>query len=195
MPRWGKLIATLAISLLLSCAQTNAQGDTTVGVPPNAARISIPLGYVDALTGQVHLEIPIASVPERNGVPLRATAVYDTTYYQQYLSAGNYAKQNGGGWIVGVGTPNIGNLLVNTHSNYARCPANYPNGSITKYDTFRFRDWNLTIHPFPTTIYEINENCYYADGKGITHHYSPAITYYNSRRVHSTLRNDVHRSS
>src|SRR4051794_36859167 len=66
--------------LLLLALPTIALGQAPVsieGIPPHTAQIPVPLGFVNATNGHLHLEIPIASFPERNGDPLVAKLVYD----------------------------------------------------------------------------------------------------------------------
>src|SRR5690349_5332511 len=90
--RNAHLFASIFVACLLMGSGCPALGQSdvgVVGVPANAARLPIPLGFVDTISGQVHLEIPIASIPEqRGGRPLDIKAVYDTTYYEQQLCAG-----------------------------------------------------------------------------------------------------------
>jgi hypothetical protein len=40
------------------------------GIPWYTIPLPIPNGFVHAMTGNVHLEIPLGSVPQRNGDPL-----------------------------------------------------------------------------------------------------------------------------
>lgn len=79
--RTDLLVVSVTLSLLiLSATEGYAQtGDyTQIGIPENNPQIPIPLGFINPLTEQVHLEIPVATMPTRNGVPVRAYFQYDT---------------------------------------------------------------------------------------------------------------------
>src|SRR5438445_12427886 len=75
-----RLALSLCLGLVLSCAASAQQNPAyyQTGIPINSAQVPIPLGFVNALTGKAHLEIPIASVSERNGIPVTARMIYDT---------------------------------------------------------------------------------------------------------------------
>ena len=48
------------------------------GSNPWSVPVSVPGGYVDAANGNLHIEIPIASMPERGSIPFVAKLVYDS---------------------------------------------------------------------------------------------------------------------
>jgi hypothetical protein len=50
------------------------------GIPWCTIPLPIPNGLVDAVSGNVHLEIPLGSMPQRNGDPIVSKLVYDTQY-------------------------------------------------------------------------------------------------------------------
>jgi RHS repeat-associated protein len=54
---------------------------TQIGIPQNSILNPIPLGFINPLSRQVHLEIPIAEMTTRSGVPIEALFSYDPTYY------------------------------------------------------------------------------------------------------------------
>jgi hypothetical protein len=64
---------------------TFAQSTLTdvVGVPPDAAMYSIPgVGSVNLRNGNLHIEIPIWAVKERNGSTMTTNILYDNSTYQ-----------------------------------------------------------------------------------------------------------------
>jgi hypothetical protein len=67
----GSLLFLFALSRPVWC-QISGEG-----IPTGAPQVSVPLGFVNAMNGNLHLEIPIASIPQRNNDPLIAKYVYD----------------------------------------------------------------------------------------------------------------------
>jgi len=61
----------LAVSLVFFAFylsdSANGQITTDVGIPAHTIQIPVPMGFVSATTGQLHLEIPLPSRPQRNG--------------------------------------------------------------------------------------------------------------------------------
>jgi len=84
--------------------QVNAQsGDyTQIETPRNAPLIPLPIGFIAPLTGQVHLEIPIATFPTRSGKPVRLELKYDTTYWSVSGSPGQLGPYGGSGLNLGL---------------------------------------------------------------------------------------------
>jgi hypothetical protein len=68
----------------------------------------VELGFVNASNGNLHMEIPMASFPQRAGKPLTFNLVYDSRIW--YLNSGTTWDPKGGGWgfinSAGIGTPN-----------------------------------------------------------------------------------------
>jgi hypothetical protein len=53
-----------------------------LGLPPDAAIYPIPgLGFVNLNSGNLHIEIPIRVVKDRNGVPLTTSITYDNSLW------------------------------------------------------------------------------------------------------------------
>jgi len=125
-------IAVLTISVA-ALAQTN--DFAPVGIPQNSQTIPIPLGFIDPLTAQVHIEVPIGSVPQRNGVPIIAKMAYD---WSAALS----------GWNTEIGAANSGYFEWDPGTP-GSCPdPQYPNGGVTYWTNVRFVDLSGTVHPF-----------------------------------------------
>jgi len=116
------------------------------GVPWYTIPLPVPNGFVDVVTGNVHLEIPLGSMPQRNGDPIVSKMIYDTTSYT--YTSNWFPSTPGHGW-----QPNTGS----SHAGYAHaigsgetCTAfglgNYPNGSVSFWGGFSFTDLHGTIH-------------------------------------------------
>ena len=112
---------------------------------------------MDAATGNVHLEIPLASIPERNGDPLVSKAIFDS-------SAWGY---NGGwgplgpGWQVFTGNTHSGSGSYN--SSYQDCTSAgyspYTSGQVTS-NYFYFIDDHSTSHGLNALNYTKQVSCY-----------------------------------
>src|SRR5216684_7764262 len=150
---------TLAILfLLLASVATLAQN----GIPPNTTMVPVPLGFVNPLTGHLHLEIPISSIPERNGDPLITKLVYDSTLYLQ--NGNGYFGSPGGGINTIFGTSKHGITQFDTTTS-ACTDSGYPIGSVATYSNFRFRDINNTDHAIVNqNIYTQSVSCYSTTG-------------------------------
>jgi len=139
MARFGAMLS-LVLSVFWSVATLAQSNYVAVGIPQNSATIPIPLGFVDPLSGQVHLEIPYASIPQRNGAPLIAKYIYDSTYYVPYPSS---PSQFGPGWQLVWGPSN--RVRLSFLETEGACPPTYPIGQIYNYSNFAIIDANGTF--------------------------------------------------
>jgi len=108
MHRPGKLLIPLlgVCVFLVTAAAARAQSDYLYEFGHYHWSVPVPVkdGYVDASNGNVHLSIPIASIPERGKVPYTASLVYDSHIWQESCSGGSCSWQptnvagSWGGW-------------------------------------------------------------------------------------------------
>lgn len=83
------LALTGTLILLAVPSRTSAQSYYySFGAYPWTTPIPVPGGYMDAANGNLHIAIPIASVPERGRIPFVASLVYDSHIWQQALVGG-----------------------------------------------------------------------------------------------------------
>lgn len=89
-PRLGRhrsafiLFIVLAYLLGPHAADLRGQSDNpleTIGVPPFSAMLPVENGSINAANGNLHLEIPLASVPQRGGPPLKVSLTYDSSIW------------------------------------------------------------------------------------------------------------------
>jgi len=72
------------VGLLVICTffvpSSRAQPDylLQLGTPPGSPTLEIPMGVVNLKNGNVHLEIPLRSLVQRNGLKLSSKLIYDT---------------------------------------------------------------------------------------------------------------------
>jgi len=87
-------VALIGLVLLASPSPASAQA-YFYGFGTNPWSVPIPVtgGYVDAANGNLHIEIPVASIAERGHVPYMAKLVYDSHFWQQVTSNGSTSWQ------------------------------------------------------------------------------------------------------
>ena len=126
------------------------------GSNPWSVPVSVPGGYVDAANGNLHIEIPIASMPERGSIPFVAKLVYDSHIWAPGTSSWLPTNVPGSwsGWRL-VTTAGTGGGLSFKASNRIcyqveghgiRIPWNY-----TLYSNFGFTTANGHYVPFSGT--------------------------------------------
>lgn len=114
------LILSFVVLNLPSLAQTSYLQQ--IGPPPTDATVPVELGSIDLTNGNLHLEVPIASFPQRGGQGFEAKMVYDSRIW-----LGAYWGTNPGVWSyrpINVGdahgNPSMGGWrMVINHDNTA----------------------------------------------------------------------------
>jgi RHS repeat-associated protein len=132
-------VQSLAIASLLIFTSPTLSAQ---GIPWYTIPLPIPNGFVDASTGNLHLEITLGPhAPARDADPFVNKIVYDSNNASFSLDVNNY---------VGLAWNEMGG---NSHSGTASyvgqsgsCPSGYPDGTVTNYSGFYFQDSNFTIH-------------------------------------------------
>lgn len=169
-------IAGCITSALVLNAQTTI---SAIGNPNESARFPIENGFINLGDGNVHLEIPIASYPQRGDLSVAAKFVYDSSIWQVVtspgyhnpewypaLTAGSYdsAVYGGLGWTYQYGRYYEGNATIISYP----CPASTEYNSTVVYSNIQWSDPQGTLHAFPiTTTYVGNcPNSTYTDTPG-----------------------------
>jgi RHS repeat-associated protein len=159
MPLLKRIFRILIAALILLLVPPS---NPSQGIPWYTIPLPIPNGFVDAVSGNVHLEIPLGSTPQRNGDPIVSKLVYDTAYYTALvINQTAYWNGYGAGW---------GGLLGNSHggggsfsSSVESCSqagfGNYPNGTVTIWSGFYGVDSHRTTHAIGAG-YTMQVNCY-----------------------------------
>ncbi len=133
------------------------------GVPWHVVPLPIPGGFVDTMTGKIHIEIPLASFPQRNSDPLALTLIYDS---DRFVYSGNSSGfvRTGPGWQLNSGTGHSGNGFMGSSTTQA-CPSGFPNGSVSIYSQPSFTDSHGTTHVnINSHLYTKQVNCYTTSG-------------------------------
>jgi YD repeat-containing protein len=164
--------AVILVSILFPTL-TLAQSDLThvLGIPPDATIYPIPgLGFVNLNNGNLHIEIPIRVVKDRNGAPVTTSILYDNSVWQEIQvpstsgsgtltawttgpSLGEFTKSVG----ISVSPDYIGNISYPsstfTCGGASSSGGAYQGGAeVELYGPFQYIDGHGTIHAFPTDI-------------------------------------------
>ncbi len=91
VPKWRCYInaALIVFALLLWAnpmpvlAQTYLQN---LGLPPFTTALPVESGFINAATGNLHIEIPLGSFPERGGATDKVVLMYDSAFWTPYYS-------------------------------------------------------------------------------------------------------------
>jgi RHS repeat-associated protein len=94
MMKYILVVFFAAVASLFCVAPLSAQAYfQQFGNNPSTAPLPVPGGYMDASNGNLHIEIPIASIAERGHVPYVAKLVYDSHIWQQVTGSGSLSWQ------------------------------------------------------------------------------------------------------
>lgn len=151
------LLILVLIALPIPTFAQNTLSDV-LGIPPDAAIYPIPgVGFVNLSNGNLHIQIPIRVVKDRNGTPLTTSFTYDNSVWQTI----QVPSQSGGSvseWTAGTGADEFTTLSVSTSPNYFGQATNTAttvscgNSSGQQYAYWSYTDGNGTTHPFPTDL-------------------------------------------
>jgi len=76
----------LALSWLLGMNAPSARAQTylqNIGIPTFTTQLPVENGFINAANGNLHLEIPLASYPQRGGHQFKVSLMYDSAIWQQ----------------------------------------------------------------------------------------------------------------
>src|ERR1700738_5143063 len=144
------------------CAQSPAYTDE--GIPEHTVAIPVPLGFVGATTGALHLEIPISTIPQRNGEPIVTKLIYDSTFYHYGCAQSAVWCAHGSSWRVISGSRRSGR--TDYDDTQTGCfDSGFPIGHVDTYTNFRFIDIDGTAHVADNpSIYTRYFDCYSTSG-------------------------------
>jgi hypothetical protein len=122
--RLPALLGLAALCVLLAAGSARAQDfELATGAPSFTTARPVELGFVNVANGNLHMEIPLASPPERGSLPYVAKLVYDSRIWQIVANgtSGSWQPTNvansQGGWTfatAGVG----GTVSPSTRTSY-----------------------------------------------------------------------------
>jgi RHS repeat-associated protein len=132
---------------------------TQVGPSTFSTAIPVELGYYDASTGDLHLQIPLGSWPQRGGFSVTAALVYDSRIWSNILGTWQPTNIPGsnGGWRLQM-TPAAGGSTSHGHIT-TLCPEPGSRARYTTYQNFTWTDPYGTVHTFPINTESDPTNC------------------------------------
>src|ERR1700756_2096883 len=80
----GRILVLLTLVWLLDPLAARLEAQTylqNVGVPAFATNIPVENGFVNAANGNLHLEIPLGTFPQRGGSVSRVVLMYDSAIW------------------------------------------------------------------------------------------------------------------
>lgn len=136
---------------------------TVIGKSSPDAILPVENGYVDAATGNLHLEVPLGSFPQRGLPTLTAKLIYDSRIWQivnGVWQPTNVANSQGGWRFILTGGP--GSVSYSTY------PWNDGHGNYG--NTYAYFTWTApdsTIHSFPFKTWTAASGTPSPNGQGI----------------------------
>jgi RHS repeat-associated protein len=165
MYRCGLTIIALASVFGLSATPTRAQTYLqNVGIPTFARPLPVENGFINAANGQLHLEIPLGSYPQRGGRVLSFALVYDSNIWKPLpliwsptnISTSDGSANSWSGWRL-VGSGDIGNVS-HTERDSGYCSKD-DNPRWHYYENFTWTSPDGTNHAFPIQTYYAESMC------------------------------------
>jgi len=141
------------------------------GIPASTTAFNVENGFINLSDGNLHLEIPIGSYPQRGSTKsLRSRLVYDSRFWTFDPNTDDRPsgwQPNGvnigpmyiaSGWRLiaegQVGRPSMtSELQVMCVSSFGQTQYK------TKYSNYRYQEPDGTVHRFPLTLTRLNINC------------------------------------
>ena len=62
--------------------------EQSLGVPPFTTALPVESGFINAANGNLHIEIPLGSFPQRGGATDKVVLMYDSAFWTPYYSSG-----------------------------------------------------------------------------------------------------------
>ena len=164
-----RVISLISFCCLLPITSLAQAYLTQVGNTPFSATVPVEMGYYDASTGNLHIEIPLGSWPARGSHGLTAALVYDSRIWFIGTPGGNKTWQptnlpftNWAGWRLVTYPALGGNTSYTTQILSCTCPEppchNTPR--YYEYSNFTWTDAYGTVRTFPIITYYDPTNCY-----------------------------------
>lgn len=139
-----------AVAFLVVSLDAAAQSYLTqVGNPTFATPLAVEMGYYDASTGDLHLEVPLGSWPQRGGHTFSASLVYDSRIWtiNNHTWSETNIPNSYAGWRLQT-TPALGGRTSYSHL-VANCPNGDPGQRYTYNQNFTWTDPYGTVRSFP----------------------------------------------
>lgn len=133
------------------------------GAPTFTTADPVPMGFVNIANGNLHIEIPITSAPQRGSLTYAAKLVYDSRIWRTVFNGTSWAWQpdnvpdSDGGWR--LVTPGTGREFADFNVN--TCFVGATQYTWWQWYRFRYTEPNGTVRKFPV-YYEETVPCHTA---------------------------------
>ncbi len=166
-------LALFALSSYAALGQNSQSYLNDIANPAYSITVPVENGYIDLSNGNLHLEFPLATHPQRGALRLNESLVYDSRIwmFSPFGSNGSYhwwpynvpgASQTSGGWRFVQG--NETGAYSSTYGVSTSTPCPYPMSDYnltTTTSSLIWTDPNGTAHPFNAYINSIENDCAY----------------------------------
>ena len=162
------------LMLIVSVGAMHAQTDISslIGEPAHARVLPVRFGQANLDTGDLHLELPLYSAPERGLAPNKITLIYDSFFWHGISDFGTdplgdstALYPTGTGWSIASGDDNGGEGGANpVPSTVIQCQSlrSGDGGTITESNQWTTVDAHGTLHQF--NLNTVNNTCTLAGG-------------------------------
>jgi hypothetical protein len=142
------------ISVVMTCMMwtfakpAEAQYTTAAGTPTFSTAMPVEMGFTNVANGNLHIEIPLASFPQRGSLQYNARLVYDSliwTISSNQWSPTNIPNSMGGWRLVTGGEPGT----VTSVTGSSACDTPPPIQTRTFHTSFVWTAPDGTSHRFP----------------------------------------------
>ena len=145
--RTAVVVFTAVLLFAITSQSANAQYTTATGTPTFTTAIPVEMGFTNVANGNLHIEIPLASFPQRGSLIYNARLVYDSLIWKIDGTAWkptNIPNSMGGWRLITGGEP--GTISSVARSN--PCDTQPPQYR-TVYTNFKWTAPDGTSHTFP----------------------------------------------
>jgi RHS repeat-associated protein len=152
-PLFGRLKFVAVLVFVLSCRLcATAQYLDQTGTPSFTTAHPVELGFINLANGNLHLEIPLASFPQRGSMGLTAKLVYDSRIWKKVGTTWQPTNvpNSQGGWRY-VTSTDTGAVTYTSDGDLCGEPPNA--GSFIIYYGFTWKDASGTSHYFDISTY------------------------------------------
>ena len=146
--RLGTISVVMACMMLAFIKPAEAQYTTAAGTPTFSTAMPVEMGFTNVANGNLHIEIPLGSFPQRGNLTYNARLVYDSliwTISSNQWSPTNIPNSMGGWRLITGGEPGT----VTSVTGSSACDTPPPIQTRTFHTSFVWTAPNGTTHRFP----------------------------------------------
>lgn len=150
-------------------AQVTTNVSSLIGTPPHARTLPVRFGQIDLDSGEMHLEIPLYSVPERGLQPNTVSLAYESFFWHSTSDFGStYTGSTalyptGTGWSIGgSGGETFGVTPEQSQVSPCSSQRSGDSGTITTINRWSGADTHGTLHEF--NLFAVQNTCTLSTG-------------------------------